>query len=469
MAKFLSGTTANFGDNSSAAEAAYSNKDGHVLFTPLNRKTQELKNRINNKLDTWEQKAYGAARKGMANMHAKSLKAEALTSNASRDVVQKVESKYGISHKEAMNFSNPETQKKYSEQLLEDIKKTSPNGDHKKLEKLSQEIMKDLKNADSGEFNDILKQKLSSEMSEADIEKLMNTSNIKDMTISKEKSELFQRAYIEVYTELSAEKRERFKIRDRKKERAAKRAEMADRNVALGEELKRYMSGNLLRSEADEVQYSDNKFRTLSEQVADRSRYDSGKEYKKQLDALTVKHGKDIQRPDFLAKQKEMLKNTFDEAERANLQNDIANYDKIIKENLKYETRESLRSHTDSKGISTIKGDTYIRDHMPKAEFDTMIQDIRNYGKNLVDSDIYMRQKSIYANDPSAMEELDNRVSHINSAVEEEVQRLRDVRNSDASNKHSIVDDIKSDGTKAKDFMEKKSQAFAEKFSKKPK
>jgi len=272
------------------------------------------------------------------------------------------------------------------------------------------------------------------------LKNIMEDKTVQDMLSAKQKEEVFRQAYLESYQDMGKGPLSRRDLKEQK------RAIKADKVVAWQEEMKRLLSGGLINNEADQIQWKDDKLRTFNEQLADKEESLRIQREKRELDKLTIQAGRDIERPDFLAKL------------RAEDKEAAAKYDQVIEQNIH---NDVLRTLKDS---GEIKGDTYIKTKMTESEFNTMLDNVRAQGKMMLENDKYGRHESMYQDNPSALDEISKRKEHIDNAVHDEVKRLLEVRNSDAPVTHNTgvgdimnyaKDSVKSDFASAEKVLNK--------------
>lgn len=433
IAKFLSGTTANIGDTSAVADTAAKK----LWQTPLKyldkksglkQKRKDIKKYVHN---YWEKQVLDKSRDEMANWHAKRLRDQAMResgtlSGSSKEVVRKVQSKYGLSQSDArkfkLNMSN------HADGLKEAVGGTKADGSKfnskKFVEKLSVRTVGDF---DSMMAKDYFgKQKLSdlSASEQRKLSMIKESGSVQEMLKNKQKADLYQRAYVDSYTEMANKDSGRLTAKQKRQHNIQSRSK---KNSALADELKRYMTGGLIGGEYDEMSYKDKLRRTKNEMIADKDDIVESKIAKEKLDKMTVRIGLDVQRPDFLASERERLGGGSTE------------YDKVIKQNIKHDVHQKLKS------TGAIMGDTYIREKMSDKEFEDMINNLHGLGESIYENDDYIRQESIYEGNQGALDELEHRKDHIKGSIQDEIQRLHDVRGGDGK-KDSLFGDVKSKG-----------------------
>ena len=458
MAKFLSGTTGNAGDNRATASgvSSYAATPLKMAAAAIDQKSgfKGIRDKVNQKVhDFWDKKVVGAAARRLSNWHAKKLEAEALDSRwspfgAKGSLLKAAESKYGISQSAAREFRKDENQSTYHDGLKNALNKelSGAQGD---TDKASSKLLKSLSEGKSKDFEAMLAKKLYgeetklSELSSAQrdsLKNIMEDKTVQDMLSAKQKEEVFRQAYLESYQDMGKGPLSRRDLKEQK------RAIKADKVVAWQEEMKRLLSGGLINNEADQIQWKDDKLRTFNEQLADKEESLRIQREKRELDKLTIQAGRDIERPDFLAKL------------RAEDKEAAAKYDQVIEQNIH---NDVLRTLKDS---GEIKGDTYIKTKMTESEFNTMLDNVRAQGKMMLENDKYGRHESMYQDNPSALDEISKRKEHIDNAVHDEVKRLLEVRNSDAPVTHNTgvgdimnyaKDSVKSDFASAEKVLNK--------------
>lgn len=464
IAKFLSGTTSNIGDSSitrdgSGRASGIGDKLWGVAASPVTAPTKYLDKKSGFKQlrqagsqgihDFWEKKVLDKARSGMSHWHANRLRSQAVKeiglTGASRDIVRKIESKYGLNHSDAMKLGSNKAEH------IENLQKLGmSDADARKAVSDYAKGAKNAKDIDAILAKHMFKKKLST-LSEAErrkITELKKQDSVRSLIRDKEREDLFKEAYLESYTELANKGKGTLSHSQKRKQAIASRKE---KNKAYFDELKRYLSGGLVGSEFDEMSYQDQMRRTQNEMIADRDDTVRAKETRERLDKLTYNEGRDIQRPDFLAEK------------RSDTSFDMTEYDDLIRESIYDDIHEQLKAN------NLLMGDTYMNQKATDKEFAELEKNIHTFGKHLKDKDIYLRQKSIYEGDDLALAELEAREQMIDAALNAEIEHLREIKDSEVSEKNSILDDMKSDvkgaadwikdkGGKAKSLLDKKNK-----------
>jgi hypothetical protein len=258
------------------------------------------------------------------------------------------------------------------------------------------------------------------------------------MMKDKRRADLFQDAYVDAYTEMKNEGAGALSSRQRQTQNidSAK-----SKNLALIDELKRYMTGGLAGGEHDkiltkkqygEMKYSDLHRRTQKEIWADKDELFQGKLAREYMDQFTVKHGMDIQRPDFLAEMRASGK-------------DMSTYDSLIMENIRNDVRQQL------KASEYMMGDTYVRDKMTDEDFSKMLNNLHEESNSIFAHDGYLKQAEIYEGDEAALSELKQREAMIQQSINDEMERLKEVKYGTKPDKSNIFKDVQKDGKKILD------------------
>jgi type IV secretion system protein VirB6 len=410
IAKFLSSTTGNLGDNTAAARGAFVRISGDIVNYG-DRKlgiSKGVKRREKAIHDSWTKnvtnniKSY-ASKTHYARLERQALRGEGKTfrggaNTVSADVLRQVSSKYGLSQADAREYGNNKDQyKKYVGDLA--LSKSD-----------SKALLKALDKGDLDKFGELAKK-----------HNLSDDAAITSMSNAKSKELRFKKAYVDSYRDLVALKEERVAAKSRKKQ---ERAHKADRNIASLNNLKRYLTGNVLSSEADEILYQDSNLMTTNERIAQKEERLDAKARKKMLNKMTIEAGKDVQRLDYVAERRA-------EAEgNSKLEKEMNRLDNLVKAAVSDNLRQALIEGVideDGRQSGTIKGDTYVRTEMNDSEFDQMISDVRSRGQEIMLNDDYIDNADLYTGDGAAAE-LETRKSQYGAAIEDEVGRLNDVR-----------------------------------------
>ncbi len=428
MAKFLSGTTGNASDNAAAAGAAAAGLTSsiHAAKSMIDQKSgfKDFRNKVDRKIHNfWQDKVVGAAARKVSDLNARRLESTALMYEG--PIAKKVAEKYGISFKDAQEFGNSTNKAEFAHGVNKALRDNINGYANKYGDNKGEHAVIALSRGKSGDMEKILAKEL---FKESDLSKLnsveretlkniMGSEEVQKMLDAKKKEELFQQAYLETYAEMG---KGPLSSRNLSKE---KRALKAERNVAWMDEMKRSLTGGILPSEADQMKYSDPHLRTFNEQRADEAFALQAKIDKRELDSLTIKNGRDIQRPELL------------EQLRAQKDPNVAVIDAAIEKNMRNDLLSKVRSD------ESMTGDTYIRTKATDAEFQKMIDNVYAHANSMKEKDVYNRQESLYKNNQGAMDELERRKGYIDQAAADEVQRLHDVRNSSVEEKSNIYKD----------------------------
>jgi type IV secretion system protein VirB6 len=465
IAKFLSGTTGNAGDNAAAATLASSRLSAPIraLGNAIDKTSgfKGMREKVDGKIHNYWEKNVNSVASKLSNWQAKRLETEAISYGNNSAVAKLASNKSGISQRDASNFSNISNNSKYTNNLEDALKKYSPDS---KI--LAKDLMAGLKKGNSDDFEKSLAKKLYNNDPEklsmgerGVISDIMQDASVKEVLDAKKKEDLFKKAYLDAYTEMG---KGPLSSRDLKKQ---ERALKAERNVAWMDGLKSNLTGGILPSEADQMKYTDSRLRTFNEQTRDeeialKAQYD-----KKELNALTIFNGRDIQRPEILANLRKASMDlnsdhTMDgmrHMDSIKARNNIDKIDAAIEKNLRNNFEQRIKSD------NTIMGDTYIRTKMGDAEFKQMIDNLYAHANEMSVNDVYNRQESLYSNNSAAMEEIERRKSYINKAASDEVKRLYDIRNSQVEEKFNILGNA---GNKIKKFVSGAEKSIKKKQSK---
>lgn len=463
IAKFLSGTTGNLTNTESIVSNMGLNPAAIALY-PIAKPMKMAYARASKRVESlWKDKVLKNVKKAAANRHADRLRKQAMKDigmmgskydvgkgnfGASKDLVGKVESKYGLKHSDAKKFKT--NRGGYASDLQKAL------GD--KNDKKAYKIVEGLGNGKASDFDKLLAKhhfgKKLSELSageQEEMKRLKKDPEIQKMLKDKRRADLFQDAYIDAYIESANKGSGALSERQKRQHQIDSRRQ---KNMAMADELKRYLSGGLFGGEYDEISNKDPHKRTQNEIIADNDRIVDGKIAREQLDELTVKHGMDIQRPDFLSEQR---------ADGANM----SYYDNLIEENIRNDVHQSLNDSP------FMYGDTYVRENMSDEDFGKMILGLQHAGNEYLTNDGYLKQKEIYEGDEAALAELDHREEMIKSAVQEEIERLKEVKYGDKPEKSDLFSDVKASEEKkfgkAKDSFNKSKQGWKDLFGKKDK
>lgn len=434
IAKFLSSTTGNLGDNTVAAKGAFSRITNDIISygdrkLGLSKRKRSIEKRIH---DSWTRnvtnnlKSY-ASRTHYARLERQAVKGDGLITgginHASSDILKQVSSKYGLRQADAREYQN---NKKQYKEYLEQLSMESAN---------KKALLKALDKGNLNDFDELVKKHdLSTKEKVA----------LAHMSKAKSKEMRFKKAYVDAYRDIMDQRKENVAAKSRKRQM---RAFKADRNIAAFSNLKRYLTGNLLTSEADEILYNDTNLMTTNERIAQNEARLEAKARKKMLNAMTVKAGQDVQRLDYLAERRnEIASGDLDAFHLNSAKYEMKNLDNLIKAAIEDNLREALiEGEYDESGnqVGIIKGDTYIRSEMNDDEFDKMISDVRTKGNEVMQNDDYIDNADLYMDTEGAEAELETRKSHYQSAIEKEVSRLNDVRFSEADEPASIQSKFK--------------------------
>jgi type IV secretion system protein VirB6 len=414
IAKFLSGTTSNAGDNQAAATAAAStlSTPAKMLVNSIDKLSgfQGAREKASKDIHNWWDKKVANKAAALSNWNAERLEAQALHHGNNGSVSRLAAKKSGISQTQGSSFSHSASNSRHQANL-----ESALAGSAADPKATAKDLMAGLKKGNPNDFEQSLSKKLygknadklSSSEKEA-IAGVMKDQGVQALLDAKNKEDLFKKAYLDAYTEIGKgplSSRER-----RKQERALK----AEKFVSFMNGTKSAISGGLLPNEGEQMKYTDRRLRTFNEQVADEARALQAKRDRKKLDELTVSSGRDIQRPELLSSIRAAG-------------GDVGQIDSAIEQNLRNNFAERVRAD------ESVMGDTYIRTKMSDTEFQQMVDKVYSHADEMSENDAYNRQEIIYKDNPAALEELDRRKSYIDQAAEDEVQRLHDVRGSDST------------------------------------
>lgn len=445
MSKFLSGTTGNLTDSEGVVNKLGLNP-GDIALYPIAKPVQMAYKRASSAISkSWKKNVVDNVRRKASETHAARLRKQAMRDigglgskfdigvgkyGASGDLVRKVNSKYGLSHADAKKFHNNRAGH------ADSVSKAMGLSDKK-----AYDLVNSLDGKSAKDFDKLVAKqwgKKLSELSLADQQKLKalkGDKGIAEMLKDKRKADLFQDAYVDAYTEmanqgsgaLSTKQKQRHQIESRR-----------HKNMGMLDEFKHRMTGGfvggkhskmLTYKESGEIKYKDKHRRSQNEIWADEDSIVEGKMALEKLDALTVKHGMDIQRPDFLSDKRSALEDARDDAHRSVLQHEIDSYDRVISDAIHADVHQSL------KDSPFMYGDTYIRDEMSDKDFDKMIRGIEHAGDEYLENDGYLRQAEIYEGNEDAMAEVEHRKETIKDAIKHEIEELYKARGSDKPDK----------------------------------
>lgn len=440
IAKFLSSTTGNLGDNLSAANQAYKKISGDMINYGDKKLgiSEGLKGMKEKASDSWEKNVSLRAKRIASSWHYGRLERQALRDSGrsgmglrgdpfntgAKSIQNKVASKYGITQQEARAFESKKDMYKA------EIKKLSLDD--------SKQIYKSLEKGDLDKFDELLKKNdLSAE----------GSASLAAMRKEKALELRYKKAYVDSYKDLKLSERENVSRKSTKKQM---RSFKADRNIAAFQNLKRYLSGNLLASEADQILYNDNNLMTTNEKNAQKQDRLDARARKKELNKLTISAKKDIQRFDYLAEERKRLEDLKESGFKDYASKKMKDLDDLIRWNVEDVVREGLMED------GVIKGDTYVRTEMNDREFDQMIADIKANGNQMMQDDDYIKNSDLYIDKAEDADlELERRKQYYENAIQSEVDRMYEIRDSEMEEKHSIKDVFRSatskDGSSGED------------------
>lgn len=337
-----------------------------------------------------------------------------------KSVTKSAEASSGITHSEALEFKNNVKTGAYATNLANAIN-TSQLGSAAgggtgaiKNQDAATNILKNLSAGKAEDFHDISSQELFKgkryeALSASDktlIDNLATHSSVASILSAKQQQEKFQDAYVESYIQMSDEGRGFLQ------KRSSLLRGYSDLKETIKENARKDQEDRLLQREkfdslfggsvrGDQIRYDNEGLRTNNELLSDKAQAKVSREISNKLNKETLSAGRDIQRADFNA----------DDRQKA-----------LIEEYVRTSTKEALKSE--------LMGETYMKTKMNDRSMKSMIDKLRLKEKEILESDQYLQDRGQYAGNGLAMQKLAEREQMIRNVVDSEINHINEIRSS---------------------------------------
>lgn len=162
----------------------------------------------------------------------------------------------------------------------------------------------------------------------------------------------------------------------------ARQAERGDSLHSGYDSLKYALSGGLLEGDTMQYNYDNRRMQTYQEEIADRYKRDAQKDLKKRINAEITINGKDILRPENLARMKKLSPAI------------AANYERMAQEQIVHDVHQSLTYYSESGADPALMGERYMKEKMTDTQFRKAIDRAVELEEEHVREDRYLKDQN---------------------------------------------------------------------------